>query len=103
MHKMMEIIRDFCKGDVELESLLNEWLSYRLKEKKPFSDRALNLNLKKLFSLANGSFMDMRKIVEQTIEGGWRGFFQLKEKKYGTENMSDRLNGFMEAMNENDK
>lgn len=67
-----------------LRDALREFLRYRLasanKSKKAFTNQALKLNLTKLRNLSSDT-EEMVEIVNQTIEKGWSGFFELKDQK----------------------
>ena len=62
---LVEVLKDFAKS--------------RKAIKAPLTDRAMKICLNKLDSLAD---TDERKIrvVEQSIERGWKGFFELKDE-----------------------
>lgn len=75
------IIADFT-DDEGLREALGEFVRYRTasatRSKKAFTSYALKQNLGKLRNLA-GDPETMTAIVNQTIERGWSGFFELKD------------------------
>ena len=75
------IIKSFTQ-DQELRDALGGFLQYRVatarRQKKEFTNHALKLNLTKLSKLASDP-KTMTAIVNQTVEKGWSGFFELKD------------------------
>ncbi len=71
------IIRDFSSNPILQERIL-DFQEMRTKIKKPMTDRALELMLKKLDTLAK---TDEEKIaiLEQSIANSWQGIFPLRE------------------------
>lgn len=63
----------------DLVEVLKDFAKFRKAIKAPLTDRAMKICLNKLDSLAD---TDERKIkvVEQSIERGWKGFFELKDE-----------------------
>ena len=49
--------------------------------KRPLTDRAIDLAIKKLNDLSNGDNDLSIRIIEQSILNGWQGLFPLKEDK----------------------
>lgn len=62
--------------------LWNEFKKYRTKIKKPLGMKAEQLNLAKLEKLKSAGNAP-QAVIEQTIERGWQGFFELPENKGG--------------------
>ena len=87
-------VRKGEKKTVEIpEHLKDVWgyfLEMRKKIRKPATERAQELLLKKLFSLSAVPEIQI-KIVEQSIERSWQGFFKLKNQFSDKEN---RLGNF---------
>lgn len=71
-----EIIKDYTNNDA-LISALKDFAEMRKKIKKPLTDRALTLLLKKLDRLADDDDKKI-KILEQSIFHNWQGIFELK-------------------------
>ena len=75
------IIDGFTK-DQDLRDALRGFLQYRVatarRQKKAFTNQALKLNLTKLRKLSSDP-KTMTAIVNQTVEKGWSGFFELKD------------------------
>ena len=75
-------IIDGFTQDQELRDALRGFLQYRVatahRQKKAFTNQALKLNLTKLSKLSSDP-RTMTAIVNQTVEKGWSGFFELKD------------------------
>jgi hypothetical protein len=67
----------------ELETPLKEFLEHRKKIKKPMSDHAVELMIKKLVDLSGGDIKTSIQILEQSILNGWAGVFPLKQIQKG--------------------
>lgn len=66
--------------DSDLKEVFREFVKLRKKKKKnPLTEHGLELLIKKAYKLANGDPVKIKKIVEQTIENGWSGFYPIKE------------------------
>jgi len=62
----------------DFKELWEAWLETRSKKKIPNTERALVISLKKLHK---HSVEDAKKMLEQAIERGWRGIFELKSNQ----------------------
>lgn len=62
----------------ELQVELKNHLQTRKAKKASMTNRAIELSLKSLDKLANNDY-DKIRIVQQSIERGWIGFFEIKE------------------------
>lgn len=58
-----------------------EFKKHRTRLKKPMTDYAERLMIGKLEILANGDPLKAVEIIEQSIERGWQGLFELKDTK----------------------
>ena len=80
--------------DEELNCKFLEFLAMRKKIRKPVrTDRALKALLKKLHELSGGDLGAMKKIIDQSLDKEWLGFFELKTGNDSTKNINDRLYG----------
>ena len=80
--------------DEELNRKFLEFLAMRKKIRKPVrTDRALKALLKKLHELSDGDLGTMKKIIDQSLDKEWLGFFELKTGNDSTKNINDRLYG----------
>lgn len=80
--------------DEELNRKFLEFLAMRKKIRKPVrTDRALKALLKKLHELSGGDLGTMKKIIDQSLDKEWLGFFELKTANDNTKNINDRLYG----------
>ena len=77
-----DTIIDGFTEDLELREALRGFLQYRVasarRQKKEFTNHALKLNLTKLKKLSADP-KAMVEIVNQTVERGWSGFYELKD------------------------
>ena len=77
-------IIDGFTQDQDLRDALSGFLQYRVatahRQKKAFTNKALKLNLAKLRKLSSDP-QTMTAIVNQTVEKGWSGFFELKDEQ----------------------
>lgn len=67
-------------GDMRLDEALREYIAFRKKIKKPMTDRAIQLAVKKVRSMS-ADVDEQIAIIEQSILNGWQGLFPLKEEK----------------------
>lgn len=74
--------------DKSFQSIWIAWLEVRKKIKAPATERALELNLNKLHSFPLKTAI---KMLEQSVERGYRGIFPLEEKKHGTSKKDGEL------------
>lgn len=66
----------------ELRELLQEWLKVRKAKRAAMTDRAIELNLKKLDEIAKDSSMSINEYLKEVICRGWAAFFVIKQ--YGS-------------------
>lgn len=71
------IIEEYTTNE-ELINELNEYVKFRKKLKKGFTEHALSLKLKKLDKLADND-NDKIEIVIQSTMNGWQDFYEIKE------------------------
>lgn len=74
----LDKIIDSYTQDKELINTIRDFLKMRKAIKKPMTDRALNIMLKKLSVFSDNTETQI-KILENSIENSWQGIFQLKE------------------------
>lgn len=63
-----------------LDNALREYISFRTQIKKPMTEKAVELAIKKLNKLTKNQ-EEQIAIIEQSILNGWQGLFPLKEDK----------------------
>ena len=78
--------------DTSLREALADFEEMRKKIRKPLTDRAKVLLLKKLSSLSS-DVSEQVKIVEQSTMNCWQGVFPLKEENYGRRITGGRKQG----------
>lgn len=105
--KITALFDSFAGGNTELREALDGWKEFRGK----LTPRAVKLNLVKLQKLSGGNQQVAIEIVNQSVENGWKGFFELHARspnrrpmKPGSMQETARIFEEMEKMeNEQDK
>lgn len=69
----------------ELKESLSIWIDSRKNTKTPVSVQALKLGISKLEELYPSDYGKQVKCVNQTVIGGWKGFFEMKSGKFQQE------------------
>lgn len=97
--KCVSLIRDFTDDNI-LQEYLTEFLKNCLENSKesgsPFYTNTFKGKLNKLKSLSEDNY-EQRKIVLQTLDNGWNGFYELKDNKK-TKNVArdiEQLDGYV--------
>ena len=67
-------------GDARLDSAIDDYIESRKKLKKPMTDRAIELAIKKLDKLST-DVDEKIEIINKSIQCGWTDLYPLKEKK----------------------
>ena len=65
----------------DLEKALEDFVKHRKKLKSPMTDRAYELMLNKLEKLSGGNEKKKIEIINQSIENGWKGVFELRQSR----------------------
>ena len=77
------MIEDYTDNPSLRDALL-DFLDFRKSAKADVTTKGqMQLLLKKLDELSRGNPQTKVKIVNQSIERGWKGFFELREERYG--------------------
>lgn len=105
-----DLIDSYTENEDLREELKNH-LATRKTKKATLTNRAIELSLKKLDELVyhkpvNDQEQEKIKIVQQSIERGWTGFFEVKEntqKQYKKNDGWDYLNEEINRIRNNDK
>lgn len=103
-NNIRQMFVEYAGDDSDLLDAFLSWKEAREKIKKPFTERAVNMALKKLDELSNGN-RDMKiKIVDQSVMHCWIGLFPLmkdtRNYRHREETMQERGQRFMRAMDE---
>lgn len=88
-------------GNARVDAALEEYKTFRKEIKRPLTDRAMQLAVKKLETLAPDDPERKIAIIEQSIVNGWIGLFPLKNEQQATEN-EDRYDDLKEWVKEHD-
>ena len=70
---------EYYPNDEILNKAFSDYVAMRKQIKKPLTDRAVELAMKKLAELSNGDNDMAVKIIEQSIMNSWQGLFPLKD------------------------
>lgn len=82
MKKKAKIL-DLSFVECAFSEVFMEWLSYKDEIKDQYkTQRGVELAYKKLKNLSNENPEIAKQIVEESIEHGWKGLFQLKNERY---------------------
>lgn len=71
------LISEYAKGDQEVEELLGEWLKVRKAKRAAMTDKAIELNLKKIDRLSRESNMSVPDYLREVICRGWQAFYPI--------------------------
>ena len=63
----------------------NSWEDFRKSIKPKLTSHARTLNFQQVKKLSGGDVENAIEIVNQTLRNGWKGFFELKDKKNATD------------------
>ena len=77
----------------DLIEAVRAFQEHRKKLKKPMTDRALKLNLKKARDLSDGTTKGIIELLDLAIEKGWQGVYLPKEDRYEQESDEDFFAG----------
>ena len=75
----------------ELKEVAESFVEHRKALKAPMTGNALKLAIRKAKKYANDDMDKTIAIMEQSIENGWKGIFELKEKREGRNDWIDRI------------
>lgn len=81
-----DTVSDTKEEKTELEKALDDFIKHRKKMKSPMTDRAYELFINRLDKLSCGDDQKKIAIINQSIENGWKGVFELKENKFNNAN-----------------
>ena len=91
-HQVIAVILSSLPINSDDESLgklyisIEGFIEHRKKLKKPMTDHALELNIKKAHQLSNGDVKGMTELFDLAVEKGWQGIYPSKDKKEGEKN-----------------
>ena len=71
----------YYPNDETLDKAFSDYVSMRKQIKKPLTDRAVELAIKKLDDLSGGDNDKAIQIIEQSVMNSWQGLFPLKFEK----------------------
>lgn len=82
------LIDAYTEND-SLKSAIHDFIEFRKQIKAPLTEKALTLSFNKLDKLANTNDELKISIINQSIERGWRGLFEVKETVKPASSASD--------------
>ena len=82
--------RKYFPNDELLEDTFREFIKMRKKIRKPMTEKAIDLMLKKLEKLSPDPLTQV-KILEQSISNSWSGIYELKEDRAGSSKSNDSM------------
>lgn len=88
--------RVYYPNDDELNKAFENFVAHRKLMKKPMGDEAINLNMKKLAKLSEGDNDKAIAILNQSIERGWQGLFELKDDYINTGSTIDSHQAYLD-------
>ena len=88
--------RVYYPNDDELNKAFENFVAHRKLMKKPMGDEAINLNMKKLDKLSGGDNDKAIAILNQSIERGWQGLFELKDDYINTGSTIDSHQAYLD-------
>lgn len=88
------LLKDYAAGDGALCDALAEFKKMRERMKKPMTAKAAELMLSKLDTLSGGDKEQKILLLNQSIENGWAGVFELKNKEHGKPKPQVTANNF---------
>lgn len=87
--KDLESLIDAYTENDSLKSAIHDFIEFRKQIKAPLTEKALTLSFNKLDKLANTNDDLKISIINQSIERGWRGLFEVKETVKPASSASD--------------
>lgn len=87
----------FGNLSIDLQTAFNDFLEMRKKIKKPATDRAICLLVKKLHDLSSGDINTAKAILEQSTENSWLGLYPLRQNRFIT---NKSQNEFLQMLEE---
>lgn len=93
------LLDTYSKGNAEVRELLGEWLKVRKAKRAALTNKAIELNLKKLDHLAAESKMSVADYLKEVICRGWQAFYVIKNYAAPATKQSGIMDDY-ERMNE---
>ena len=81
--KSFDNLIDEYTDDDEVKELLKEWLKVRKAKRSAMTNYAIELNLKKLNTLAEQSELTVKEYLKEVISRGWAAFYEIKNRIIG--------------------
>lgn len=88
-----DLINAYSKGNEKIRDLLGEWLKVRKAKRAAMTNKAIELNLRKLDGLAAESNLPVEKYLEEIICRGWQAFYPINNFGNNTAVPANRNSG----------
>lgn len=90
-------------GNARVDAALEEYKEFRKQVRRPLTDRAMQLAVKKLDTLAGTDVDSKIAIIEQSIANGWIGLFPLKNDSHAGKQTAGRYDDLAEWASEHEE
>lgn len=81
-----------------LQEIWPSFVEMRKKIKKPLTDKAIELTIKELKNLYPNNPEMQIKSIEQSIQRGWQGVFEIKKEAINGRPLTDKFDGLSEKL-----
>lgn len=91
-HQVIAVVLSSLSVESDDESMrslctsIDGFIEHRKKIKKPMTEHALELSIKRAHQLSNGDVKGMTELFDLAVEKGWQGIYPSKDKKEGEKN-----------------
>lgn len=91
-HQVIAVVLSSLSVESDDESMrslctsIDGFIEHRKKLKKPMTEHALELSIKRAHQLSNGDVKGMTELFDLAVEKGWQGIYPSKDKKEGEKN-----------------
>lgn len=73
------LIEQYSNGDDEVKEWLGEWLKVRKAKRAAMTDKAIELNLQKVYDYARQSNMTVVAYLQEVVRKGWVAFYPIEK------------------------
>lgn len=73
------LIEQYSNGDDEIKEWLGEWLKVRKAKRAAMTDKAIELNLQKVYDYARQSNMTVVAYLQEVVRKGWVAFYPIEK------------------------
>jgi len=89
-----EVINRDYPNNLDLISLVVDWIEYKKSEKKQSykTEKSLKTFINRLIKLSDGNFEKAKDLIETSIANNWSGLFASNSKNYSGQQKNERRN-----------